>query len=57
MGMGGRRHAHTHLHPGKDSTVQELGGLQDQSARARKIWLLSVFHPRTVQFVASLYTD
>ena len=57
MEMGGRRHALAALHPGKETVVQEPGGLQGQCVRVRRKNLSSGFHPRTVQLVASRYTD
>jgi hypothetical protein len=45
--------------PGKDPIpiVQVLGGPQGRSGRVPKISPLPGFHPRTVQPVASRYTD
>jgi hypothetical protein len=52
MGIGGRRHSPAVLHPGKETIVQEPGGVQGRSVRVRKI-----FHRGTVQLVASRYAD
>ena len=59
MGMGGQRHALTTLRPGKTRypLYRRLGGPQGRSGRVRKISSLPGFDPRTVQPVASSYTD
>jgi hypothetical protein len=45
--------------PGKDPVpiLQEAGWAQGQSGQVRKILLPPVFDPRTIQPVASHYTD
>jgi hypothetical protein len=57
--MGGERHASATLTPGKTrySLNSRLGGPQGRSGRVRKISLPPVFDLRTVQPVASRYTD
>ena len=57
--MGGQRHALTALAPGKIRypLYRSLGGLQGRSGRMRKISPLPGFDPRTVQPIASRYTD
>ena len=59
MGLGGQHHAPAALPPGKTRypLYRRLGGPQDRAGRARKISLLPGFDPRTVQPVASRYTD
>jgi hypothetical protein len=59
MGMGGLRHAPAALPPGKTRypLYRRLGGPQGRSGRVRKISRLPGFDPRTVQPVASRYTD
>ena len=59
MWMGGQRHAPAALPPGKTRYAlnRKLGGLQDQSGRVREISPPPGFDPRTVQPVASRYTD
>ena len=54
--VGGQRQAPAASPAGKDS-VPIVGGLQGRSGRVRKISPPPVFEPRTVQPVASLYTD
>jgi hypothetical protein len=58
-GVGGQRHALAALSPGKRPLpiVQEAGWTQGQSWRVLKISLLPGFDPRTLQSVASRYTD
>jgi hypothetical protein len=58
-GVGGQRHAPTVLSPGKIRypLYRRLGGLQSRSGRVRKISPLPGFNHRTVQAVASRYTD
>jgi hypothetical protein len=59
MGVGGQRHAPAALPPGKTRNLlyRRLGELQGWSGRVRKISLPPGFDPRTVQPVASPYTD
>jgi len=59
MGVGGQRHAPAALLPGKIQypLYGRLGGPQGRSGRERKISLLPHFDPRTVQPIASRYTD
>jgi len=59
MGVGGQRHAPAALPPGKTRypLYRSLGGPQGRSGRVQKISPPSVFDPRTVQPVASRYTD
>jgi hypothetical protein len=59
MGMGGQRHAPATLPPGQTRypLYRWLGGPQGRSGRVRKISSPPKFDPRTVQPVASRYTD
>ena len=59
MGVGGQRHLLAALSPGKTRhpLYRRLGGPQGRSGRVRKISPPPGFHPRTVQPVASRYTD
>jgi len=59
MGTGGLRHAPAALHPGKTRYLfyRRLDWPQGLSGRVRKILPTPGFDPRTVQPVASLYTD
>ena len=59
MWVGGQRHAPAALPPGKTrySTYRRLGGPQGQSERVWNISPEPGFDPRTVQPVASRYTD
>ena len=59
MGVGGQHHASTALPPGKSryALYKRLGGPQGRSGRVRKISPPPGFDPRTVQPVASGYTD
>ena len=59
MGVGGQRHSPAALPPGKTRypLYGRLGGLQGRSGRMRKISPPPGFDPRTVQPVASRYTD
>ena len=59
MGVGGQGHAPAALPPGKTRypLYRRLGGPQDRSGRERKISPSPGFDPRTVQPVASRYTD
>jgi hypothetical protein len=59
MGVGGQRHAPATLPPGKTRfpLYMRLGGQQGRYGRVRKISPLPGFGPRTVQPVASRYTD
>ena len=58
-GVGGQHHATAALPPGKTQypLYRRLGGPQGRSGRVRKISPPSGFDPRTVQPVASRYTD
>ena len=59
-GVGGQRHAPSALPPGKMTRFplyRRLGGTQGRSGRVRKISPSPEFDPRTVQPVASRYTD
>jgi hypothetical protein len=58
-GVGGQRHAPTTLPPGKTRypLYRRLGGSQGRSGRLRKISRPAGFDPRTVQPLASRYTD
>jgi hypothetical protein len=59
MGVGGKCHALAALPPGKTRypLYRRLGGPQDWSGWVQKISLPPGFDPRTVQPVASHYTD
>jgi len=59
MGAGGQRHAPAALPPGKTQypLYRRLGGPQGRSGWVRKIFPPPGFDPRTVQPVASRYTD
>ena len=59
MWVGGQHHAPIALPPGKTQypLYRRLGGLQGRSGRVRKISPPSELDPRTVQPVASRYTD
>ena len=59
MGGGGQHHAPAALPPGKTRypLYRRLGGPQGRSGRVRKISPPPGFDPRTVQPVASRYTD
>jgi len=59
MGVGGQRHAPAALPPGKIrySLYRWLGGPQGRSGRVRKRYPPPAFDPRTLQPVASRYTD
>ena len=59
MGVGGQRHALAVLPPGKTRypLYKRLGGPQGRSGWVRKISPPAGFDPRTVQPVASRYTD
>jgi len=59
MRVGGQRHAPAALAPGKTRypLYRRLGGPQGRSGQVRKIWSPPGFDPRTVQPVASRYTD
>jgi len=59
MGVDGQRHAPDALPPGKTRypLYMRLGGPQGRSGRVRKISPPPGFDPRTVQPVASRYTD
>ena len=59
MGVGGQRHAPAALPPGRTRypLYRRLGGPQGRSGRARKISPPPGFDPRTIQPVASRYTD
>ena len=57
--MSGQRHDPAALPPGKTRypLYRRLGGSQGRSGEVRKIWPPLGFDPRTVQPVASRYTD
>ena len=59
MGVGNQHHAPAALPPGKTlyPLYRRLGGPQGRSGRVRKISPPQGFDPRTVQPVASRYTD
>ena len=59
MGVGGQRHSPTALASGKSTypLYKKLGGPQGRSGRVGKISPPPGFDPRTVQPVASRYTD
>jgi hypothetical protein len=59
MRMGGQRHAPAALPLGKTRypLYGRMSGAQGRSGRVRKISPLPEFDPRTVQPVASHYTD
>jgi hypothetical protein len=59
MGVGGQRHAPAALPPGKTQypLLRRLGEPQGRSGQVRKISSPQGFDPRTVQPVASRYTD
>jgi hypothetical protein len=59
MGVCGQRYAPAALPPGmtRYTLYRRLGGPQGRSAYVRKISPPPGFDPRTVQLVASLYTD
>ena len=58
-GVGGQRHAPAALPPGKTRypLYRRLGGPQGRSGQVQKISPPPGFDPRTVQPVASRYTD
>jgi hypothetical protein len=58
-GVGGQRHAPAALPPVKTryQLYRRLGGLQGRSGRVREILPPTGLDPRTVQPVASRYTD
>jgi hypothetical protein len=59
MRVGGQRHAPAAFPPGKTRhpLYRRLGGSHGRSGRVRKISPPQGFDPRTVQPVASRYTD
>ena len=59
MVVGDQRHAPADLPPGKTPypLYRRLGGPQGRSGQVRKISPPPEFDPRTVQSVASRYTD
>jgi hypothetical protein len=59
MGVGGQRHASAALPPGKTRYPlnRKMGGPQGRSGQSRKISPPPGFDTRTVQPVASRYTD
>jgi len=59
MGVGGQSHVPAALPPGKTRYpfYRRLDGFQGRSGRVRKISSPPEFDPRTVQRVASRYTD
>ena len=56
MGVSGKRHAPAAFTPGK-TRCRRLGGLQGRSGQVRKISPPRGFDPRSVEPVASRYTD
>jgi len=57
MGVGVERHVPAALPSGKTPLYSRLGGPQGRSGQAREISPPLEFDPRTVQPVASRYTD
>jgi hypothetical protein len=59
MGVGGQRHSPAALRRGKTRypLYRRLGGLQDRFGRVQKISPPPGVGPRTVQPIASRYTD
>ena len=59
MGVGGQRHVPAALPPGKtrNPLYRRLGGPLGRSGQVRKVLPPPGFDPRTVQPVASRYTD
>jgi hypothetical protein len=57
MGVGGQRHAPAALPPANDPLYRRLGRPQGRSGLVLKISPPPGFDPRTVQLVASRYTD
>jgi hypothetical protein len=59
MGVGGQLHAPVALSQGKTRYVlyRRLGGPQSRSEQVQKVSPQPGFDPRTVQHVASCYTD
>ena len=59
MEVSGQRHAPAALPPGKTRypMYRSLNGPQGRSGRVRKIFSTAGFDPRTIQPVASRYTD
>ena len=60
MGFSGQRHAPAALPPEKKTRYplyRKVGWPQDRCGRVRKISPLPGFDPRTVQPLASFYTD
>ena len=59
MGVGGQRHAKAALPPGMTGypLYRRLGGPQGRSGRVWKVFPPPGLDPRTVQPVASRYTD
>jgi len=59
MGVGGQRHAPAALPPGRTRypLYRTVSGTQGRSGEMRKISPPSGLDPRTVQLVASRYTD
>jgi hypothetical protein len=59
MGMGGQRHSPAALPPGmtRYPLYRRLGGPQGRSGQVLKILPPPELHPRTVQLVASRYTN
>jgi hypothetical protein len=59
MGVGGQRHAPATLPLGKARypLYKRLGGPQNRSGQVQKISPLLGFYPRTVQPIATRYTD
>jgi hypothetical protein len=59
MGVGGQRHAPAALPSGKNRypLCRKVGGPQGRSGQVRKIFPPPGFDPRTLQPVASRYSD
>ena len=59
MGVGGQHHAPAALPPGmtRYPFYRSLGGPQGRPGRVRKISPPPGFDPRTIQLIASRYTD
>jgi hypothetical protein len=60
MGVGDQRHTPAALPPEEEPVTivcRRIGGSQGRSGRVQKITPPPAFDPRTVQPVASLYTD
>ena len=56
-GVGGQCHSPVALPPGKRPSTQFTGSYRGLSGGARKIWSPQRFDPRTIQPVATRFTD